>query len=472
MLVCSLKKSSMRRKKNYLDDKIKKILFLPITKNIGFFKYKQTALLMKVGVLCFWSVNSVSAQEFTEKFKTILGKISQESSLIFEQTLGSIQTITDEVGNTLNAQFDAFMSEKSRVDGPTIHDKIDSIKLYVEEINSLKKDEQNASSFTLIRKSKKDYRIKIDKVLSEIEPILFDGEVVDYASKIRGTREKIRTLESKKVVLNEKLVIASEENTSSGSSQSDLNKEIKKIDKLISKANDLVDEYEFDLKRKLNSLGIEVTRAQIRVMTTRVDGDELAKSFAIFDVTRQISSTLGEMLKQNSFSASTTVKYYGTYVILSEILSYSQREYIRKINEVYRPALSKIQNDILEAIKFAEQSLKTAKEDQNKSIFRSNIKSNELSLKVLRKYDNIMEQQEEALEKALEKTFEQITVAYSTYDTAANSANLVNLINETQDSFDRILEMQLPEIIPFENVELENKFIEISEQLTESTEQN
>ena len=52
----------------------------------------------------------------------------------------------------------------------------------------------------------------------------------------------------------------------------------------------LIDELEYDLKKKLSFLGIDVTREQIRVMTTRVDGDELAKSFAIFDVGSTIHS--------------------------------------------------------------------------------------------------------------------------------------------------------------------------------------
>ena len=77
----------------------------------------------------------------------------------------------------------------------------------------------------------------------------------------------------------------------------------------------------------------------------------------------------------------------------------------------------------------------------------------------------ILETQKESLEEASEITKEQITVAYSTYDTAANSANLVSLINETEDSFNKILDMQLPEIIPFENTELELKFQEVSGQI-------
>tara|TARA_E500000331_G_C17167094_1_gene674336 strand:- start:200 stop:901 length:702 start_codon:yes stop_codon:yes gene_type:complete len=231
----------------------------------------------------------------------------------------------------------------------------------------------------------------------------------------------------------------------------------------------LIDELEFDLKRKLDALGIKVTRAQIRVMTTRIDGDELAKAFAIFDVTKQISQTLGELLKKNSFSGSASVKYYGTYVVLSEILAYSQREYIQKIEEVYIPALDTIKNNIEDTIDFTETSLRKSNLPQSKKVLTANIDANKFSLKVLKQYTKMLEFQVESLQTALKNTKEQITVAYSTYDTAANSANLVNLIDETQDSFNRIMDMQIPDIIPFENTELEMKFQEIAGQIIDQT---
>ena len=66
-----------------------------------------------------------------------------------------------------------------------MQDAVDSLKIYVEKIANLKNKEEEASSFKIIGKSKKDYRIEIDKVLSEIEIILFDGQVVNYSEKIR-----------------------------------------------------------------------------------------------------------------------------------------------------------------------------------------------------------------------------------------------------------------------------------------------
>lgn len=411
----------------------------------------------------------VNAQDVKSTLENLWGTVKSEGENIIEKSIDITADLANEIGVVLDAELNNLKElqvEPSEVD---IRDKIDTIRIYVDEVSELKKQEANASSFTLISKSKKDFRIKIDEVLKDIEPVLFDGEVVNYASKIRNARQQIIQLNKKKVSLNEDLVFAPEQGTILKSSKSDIRKEIKSVDNLIKKSKTLIDELEFDLKKKMSALGIELTREQIRVMTTRVDGDELARSFAIFDVTRQISNTLGSLMKENSFSAQTTVKYYGTYVILSEILGYSQREYIAKIKTVYLPAIAKIEDDIEESIDFAEKSLDDATSDSNKEILKLNIQSNEFSLEVVQSYRTILKSQIDSLENALERTDEQIMVAYSTYDTAANSANLVNLINETQETFDRIMNMQVPDIIPFENTELELKFQEISNQIIQSS---
>lgn len=415
--------------------------------------------------------NSIAHSEAnTDKFKNIFDKIKNESDFLLNQSLNSFSSIITEIEETLDEEIQSLKNITKKRTEIDIQEKMDSIRLYLDKVNELKKKEVNASSFTIIAQSKKDYRIKIDSVLKDIEPILFDGEVVNYASRIRIVRKNITNFENEKVKLNEQFVFAPEKSSILKSSKEDLKKEIKNLEKLIQKSKKVIDELEFDLKRKMNNLGIKLTREQIRVMTTRIDGDDLARSFAIFDVTKQISQSLSKIMKENSFSGSATVKYYGTYVILSEILGFNQREYIKKIENVYLPAVEDIRDNIENTIVFTKKSLKKAENKQNKKILTANIKSNEFTLQVLGQYNTILVNQIKSLENALKTTKEQITVAYSTYDTAANSANLVNLINQTQDTFNKIMNMQLPIIVPFENIELETKFQEISNQLFKSTE--
>jgi hypothetical protein len=408
----------------------------------------QSKILFRfsVVILLIGCTSIIHADENKSRINDYWEDIKTNSKDLLDKSIKISSEIAKQMSDIIDAELEA-LNSSPEVD---VQDKIDNIRLRVEAISSLKKKETSASSFTLISKSKKDYRIDIDEVLQEIEPVLFDGEVVDYASRIRYSRLQI---------------FAPVEGTLLKSSKNEIRQQIKDLDILSTKTNRLIDELEFDLKRKLNSLGINLTREQIRVMTTRVDGDELSKSFAIFDVTKQISETLAVLVKENNFSGETTVKYYGIYVILSEILGYSQREYMRKINELYLPSLDNIADDIRSAIDFSEESIDAASSESNRRILRSNIETNEFSLMVVNTYRKILEKQHDSLELALERTDEQISVAYSTYDTAANASNLINLINETQDSFNRILDMQVPDIIPFENTELELKFQEISDKI-------
>ena len=69
------------------------------------------------------------------------------------------------------------------------------------------------------------------------------------------------------------------------------------------------------------------------------------------------------------------------------------------------------------------------------------------------------------LKDALLITEEKITVAYSSYNSSMNSAAVMSIINDTQSTFNQIKELQIPDIIPFENTALEVEFKKLSEKL-------
>ena len=88
------------------------------------------------------------------------------------------------------------------------------------------------------------------------------------------------------MALNEKLLFAPKSGSLLKSSKEDImsKKEIIKIEKIIQKSKLFIDDLEFDLIRKMNSLGIRLSRKQVRVMTTRIDGDDLAQLLLICDI--------------------------------------------------------------------------------------------------------------------------------------------------------------------------------------------
>ena len=172
-------------------------------------------------------------------------------------------------------------------------------------------------------------------------------------------------------------------------------------------------------------------------------------------------------MKTNSFDSSTTVKYYGIYVLLSELLAYAQRVYIEKIDDLYLPSIEVIKDDINDSIQFNNRAIREASNQQNKNILKQNNESNKFALEVADFYKNVLSGQKKQLERALKRTNEQISVAYSSYDAASVSFNLLSLINQSEDEFGKILNLQIPEIVPFENDELEQKFNELSDRIIE-----
>ena len=159
-------------------------------------------------------------------------------------------------------------------------------------------------------------------------------------------------------------------------------------------------------------------------------------------------------------------RYYGVYLILSEILGFAQREYITKIDEEYLTKLESYKESGYQSIQYANEQMRQATMESSKNIFKKNIEAEEFTITVIDTYKGILLDQKAQLDNALVTTDEQIAVAYSTYKTASNSSALMSLMVDTQSTFDQILEMQMPQIIPFEDIELENEFKSLSDKLS------
>ena len=154
------------------------------------------------------------------------------------------------------------------------------------------------------------------------------------------------------------------------------------------------------------------------------------------------------------------------YLILNEILGFAQREYILKIEDKYLAKLDLLKQSGYESINYSTKQMKEASMQSSKEVFEKNIKAEEFTIQVIDIYKELLMDQKVQLQDALQITDEKITVAYSSYKTASNSAALMSIMNDTQSTFNQIFEMQIPDIIPFENIELEEEFKNLSDKLS------
>ena len=407
------------------------------------FKLLTSILLISLSI-SIYSQSSDQGSSWWDNTK----KFIKDSSKNITEIVAKNSSLDEEVEDLLN-------KDSNQVN--TIN-KIDGIRDYVAKYASLK--EKDIANGCRNGFSKGNCRIQIDKVLEDIEKIVFDGEIISYSKKIRQLKERIIELEEEKANLNERKFGVTDEE------EAVLIKQISDIDVLTTKFSRYIELLEKDLQIKMKNLGIRLSKDQIEVMTSRVDGDDLAKSIAIFDITKQISNTLGQLMEDNSFSSNATTKYYGVYLILSEILGFAQREYISKIEKAYIRKLDLYKQSGYESINYSKKQMQEATMKSSKEAFQKNIEAEEFTIKVIDIYKGILMEQKVQLQNALKITDEKITVAYSTYKTASNSAALMSIMNDTQSTFNQILDMQIPDIIPFDTKELEEEFRNLSDKLS------
>ena len=104
--------------------------------------------------------------------------------------------------------------------------------------------------------------------------------------------------------------------------------------------------------------------------------------------------------------------------------------------------------------------------EERKTIYRKNIDAQNLTMKVANLYMSNLDQQRDKVSSAKEKASADYELANNTYDTVEVSANLMSLLKTSQDSFDALMKIQVPEIVPFENIEMQRKYEELSNMIS------
>ncbi len=80
-------------------------------------------------------------------------------------------------------------------------------------------------------------------------------------------------------------------------------------------------------------------------------------------------------------------------------------------------------------------------------------------------YRGYLEQQRKGIEQAREKLGKNLQVATNTYETVKISGDLLRVMRASEELFELLFDLQVPELKPFENVELKREFEKLTTRL-------
>ncbi len=393
-------------------------------------------------------------------FLVIFFSLLVPSQFVYADVMSTIQESWDKIKITLIGSPDG-QETKIKLSQERALDVWDDLKDNFEEIITLKSKRGQAPDESIFGKTKRDYDEKIESIFQTLSVITNDPQIVKDRSTLEKLKSKIEISKQKSSDLKTKAILSTGKDKEklidrSNSHQTDINE-----------YNDSRNELLLNVQNRLEEYGLSLNIDQVKVLLSRVDADDIIGMTTSFSVIAELTQQFSEATLASGEDLQIAKNYYFMHVILLELQMHIQRNYIDRLRNVYLVKLGNLKRENGSLV-FKTKSLVSSSEGSYQNIYEQNLKSQQFTRKVLVLYEKILRKDLKKIENGLKKVNDNYLVALNTYETVNVSADLAALMAGNNNLFNEVMSLQTPELIPFENLQIQDAFETLSLQLSDS----
>ena len=393
-------------------------------------------------------------------FLVIFFSLLVPSQFVYADVWSTFQESWDRIKITLIGSPDG-QETKIKLSQERALDVWDDLKDNFEEIITLKSKRGQAPDESIFGKTKRDYDEKIESIFQTLSVITNDPQIVKDRSTLEKLKSKIEISKQKSSDLKTKAILSTGKDKEklidrSNSHQTDINE-----------YNDSRNELLLNVQNRLEEYGLSLNTDQVKVLLSRVDADDIIGMTTSFSVIAELTQQFSEATLASGEDLQIAKNYYFMHVILLELQMHIQRNYIDRLRNVYLVKLGNLKRENGSLI-FKTKSLVSSSEGSYQNIYEQNLKSQQFTRKVLVLYEKILRKDLKKIENGLKKVNDNYLVALNTYETVNVSADLAALMAGNNNLFNEVMSLQTPELIPFENLQIQDAFETLSLQLSDS----
>jgi len=393
-------------------------------------------------ILLFSMLQADWKAEMLEKSNQIYNETKDKTILLYKENVESKPLTKEE---RMNKVWD------------NVYNDLEEGAGYIDKFN-------NAPESTWIGTDKEDVQKDINKLFEMIVNGLIEDDLLIYKTKMAKLKKEISDNKSDILKYREKRVGAPQKSviytTKFGY---DIKiEETKNENTILENEIRIIKE---KLKKNFSKIGVNLSSEQIDVLLTRVDGDDIIQISLVMETLKHITNQILELMKESKEELTQAKKYYGMHQVLLELVVYIQQQYIDKCNNVYLPKIDKMISDSAEMMGNTNR-LKAQEEDaRRRAIYNNNLDAQALTNRAAKLYKNDIIASRNNMIEAQKISKENLKLSKNTYATVMLSADLFDLISESQSMFEEVSKIQVPNIVPFENIQMEQKYKELTESL-------
>ena len=371
----------------------------------------------------------------------------------------SLSTGWSSVKNTTSEVYSDLMGDEDTEQGflalPAARQKSivswDKMEDRFSDIIDVKEEKDLAPESAFFKKDKAGYQEDIDVLLGDVYGILNDQIVQDASNNIAQIDLTITGLQKKASQQKSKSVILiGEEKQDALQKQQEYEDDIKEYQHNREKMIETV-------QARLDEFGTELSFAQVEALLVRVNADDILAMTTIFPVIGEIATSFAKITATSGEDLNNAKKYYSMYVVLLELQLYIQERYIADLKYKYLPRIDELQNKQHSLINTTKKEQRKASLKHKKS-YSLNLQSQNTTLQAIKLYKVSMQRDLSNMSTAYGLLVEDYTLAVNTLNTVTMSSQVSSLINDSSQLFDKIMSLQAPELVPFNNLQMQKEF--------------
>lgn len=323
---------------------------------------------------------------------------------------------------------------------------------------------QVAPNYTLFGEDKKSLRKKFDMVLDQIINLLLDDNLLNYRKKIRQAHTDISTMQKEILKYRERKIVAPTESHLK-TTKAQFDEKIKESKDRIASQKENIINTKLAMSQNFRDLGITLSLEQIDVLLARVDGDDIIQMTLVMDVLKQITQQLLGIMQESNEELHQAKKYYGMHMVLLDLVVYIQDNFISHIEMDYIPQIDKIISHTKEMLVKTSKKISQEQNLNRRNIYYQNYESQHLTLKTAIIYRQNLVDELTQVKKAKNVSRKNLELSKNTYETVALSSDLFKIIAGSQEMMQAVMKLQIPAIIPFENIQMKQKYEELTKKI-------
>ena len=380
----------------------------------------------------------------------------------WDKTKQSVVNLWDSSISTSSTEESIIPAEKGALFGQ-IWDKI-TPKL--DHVLALEKEHEKLPESAWIGKDKRENRLDINQLLDEAVDILSLSNSAQTRTRISSLEDEIQQLKQT-ISEHRQAKVSAPVQSQWKMTVAEYEEKIQQLNQTIRQRKAEIDTLKTQFAQELADNGLHLTEEQLDVLLSSIVGDDIIQSSIVYDNVKQISQQLMKLTIESGEQLKISQRYYGMYTVLLKILLHMQQGFINNIGEKYLPKIDQIVANVQDITATTQNLLRGEHEKNRRQHLLANLEAQKLTLQTAEVYEKHLIGQRRKVILARDKTYADLQIAQNTYKTVRVSGELITLLRSSQKSFEMLLNIQVPDLLVFENVQMKQEFAILTEKLAE-----